>query len=491
MGDTLRAMTDYDKAIQLDRFEPEGYIRRGRLLAARGDMDAALSDLNRAIQLDSTNTLAYFNRAILNAESDRVREAMADLDKVLQYEPGNALTLYNRSLLSAQLGDFESALADMDRVISINPSNVLAYFNRAGFFVSMERWDDALADYNKAIELFPDFAKAYMNRSWVELQMGMRRASREDYLTAQRKVAEYHASSVEGAEFADTTRRFNALLALDADFARHGFNNEMLQYRDVDINLKPLYKFILTDTRDATNYALRHRYENPLLEQFLDNMPVPVAIVPVGTASEAPDSLVLPVNLSPGMRSFLQALADVEAHHYTAALEHYDRASSASVADDTYARFYRGFYLMNRAVLRAEMIDFIASFESNVQTLTMDDRGSVRARVREQVSRQYDYSQAVEDMEAAAEALPGIPYIHFNLANLYCLSSRLVEAIDEYEKAIRLYPWMGEAYFNRGLVLIYLKDKEKGCIDLSRAGELGVGDAYSVISRYCDEDSGL
>ena len=41
---------------------------------------------------------------------------------------------------------------------------------------------------------------------------------------------------------------------------------------------------------------------------------------------------------------------------------------------------------------------------------------------------------------------------------------------------------------NRGLVLIYLKDKEKGCIDLSRAGELGVADSYSVIAKYCSED---
>ena len=37
-------------------------------------------------------------------------------------------------------------------------------------------------------------------------------------------------------------------------------------------------------------------------------------------------------------------------------------------------------------------------------------------------------------------------------------------------------------------MLIYLKDKEKGCIDLSRAGELGVDDSYSVISKYCTED---
>ena len=47
---------------------------------------------------------------------------------------------------------------------------------------------------------------------------------------------------------------------------------------------------------------------------------------------------------------------------------------------------------------------------------------------------------------------------------------------------------MGDAYFNRALALIFIKDKEKGCIDLSRAGELGVTDAYGVISKYCKED---
>ena len=30
--------------------------------------------------------------------------------------------------------------------------------------------------------------------------------------------------------------------------------------------------------------------------------------------------------------------------------------------------------------------------------------------------------------------------------------------------------------------------QEKGCIDLSTAGELGVADAYSVISKYCEEE---
>ena len=482
LGDSLKALEDYNRAIKLDRFEPEGYIRRGTLKAARRQYVESLQDYDKAIELDSTATLAYFQRALVRCETGNLKAAMEDLNTVLKYEPGNALTLYNRSLLSAQVGDFEGALADMDRVIAINPGNVLAWFNRAGFFVEMARWDDALADYNKAIELYPDFAKAYMNRAYVELQMGMNRASKEDYRTARAKVAAYENATAGGADFADTTRKYSSLLALDADFARSGgFEDEMLRHRDVDINLKPLYRFVLAKDRDAGgSYMIEHRYENRLLDEYLASAHVPVAV-----SQEPPaENLSAPASSD----AFVKGMADVAGKQYTLALQHYTEAVDGPAPASPYGAYYKAFYLMNRGALRADMIDFIASFESNVQTLTMDDKGNTRARVQQQVSREYDYSEALADMEAAAEILPSLPYIQFNLGNLYSLSSRFVEAIESYNKAIKLYPWMGSAYFNRGLVLIYLKDKEKGCIDLSRAGELGVDGAYNVISRYCDKE---
>ena len=490
LGDTLKALDDYNKAIKLDRFEPECYIRRGRLFASQGDMDGAIEDMDMAISLDSLNSLAYFNRALFLSEKGQPREAMSDLDKVLDMEPGNALTLYNRSLIKAQVGDFEGALEDMDRVININPGNVLAYFNRAGFFVEMARWDDALADYNKAIELYPDFAKAYMNRSFVELQMGMKRASRADWQTAQNKVREYRSKTSTGeAVFADTTLKYSSLLALDADFARKDFDDEMLQYRDVDINLKPLFKFVLSAENQNVNYALKSRFENPLLDRFTSTRMLPIVLTDDPSSVEAPSDKVIDEVLygSGSTDEFLLALSDVRSRQFNSAMAHYNAAIENE--DDRYAIYYKGFYYMNRAVLRAEMIDFIASIESNVQTLSMDDKGAARARVREQISTRYDYTEAVEDMEQAVLALPGIPYVHYNMGNLLCLSSRLVEAIESYNKAISLYPALGEAYFNRGLVLIYLKDKEKGCIDLSRAGELGIEDSYSVIHRYCKEEN--
>ena len=504
LGDTLSALKDYNKAIKLDRFEPSGYIRRARLEAERGNNESALEDLTKAIELDNSNTLAYFTRAIVNADLYNYREALEDLNAVLEREPGNALTLYNRSLLYAQLGNYEGALEDMDRVISINPRNVLAYFNRASYFVAMGRWADALADYNSAIDLYPDFARAYLNRSWVELQMGMRRASREDYRIAEQKIREFREkSSADAASFADTTRKYSSLLSLDADFARTDFDDEMLQYRDVDVKLRPLYKFILSGRKLESSYAtLDQRYENPLLSRFISELSLPVELTQAKSDNQQSSSLTgdsgnfmglaevpeIPTRPdSSAMTDFLCALADVERNQFNSALMHYDK-SLQETDSSPYASYYRAFYYMNRAVLRAEMIDFIASIESSVPTLTMDDSGHTRARVSEQVTRGYDYSEAVADMEAAAEALGNIPHIWFNLGNLYCLSSRLVEAIGSYDKAISLYPYMGDAYFNRGLILIYLKDKDKGCIDLSRAGELGVGDAYSIIARYCEEE---
>ena len=502
LNDTTKALEDYNRAIRLDRFDPEGYIRRGRVYALRKDYNDAIADMDKAIGLDTTNTFAYFNRALMYYDQNNYNAAMSDLNRVLRDEPGNALTLYNRSLINAQVGNMEDALADMDHVININPENVLAYYNRASYFVRMGRWMDALDDYDKAIELYPDFAKAYLNRSYVKNMLGRTKSSKQDYDTAQKKVQEDRAkNAADEGSFADTTKKYSSLIALDADFAKKDFDNELLQNRDINIRLKSLYKFSLAARRDNQNIALRHRYENPLIDKFISDSPIVMTVSNSDSlvkpefahgidASLYGDSYLAagdPKSLTDADRAFIKGLYDVQSKQFTSALNQFDAAVN-SESKGKYSEYYKAFYYLNRGVLRAEMIDFISSIESNVQTLTMDDKGTTRARVRDQVSRTYDYSEAIEDMLAADRILPGIPYVYFNLGNLYCLSSKFVESVDSYTKAINVYPYMGDAYYNRGLVLIYLKDKEKGCIDLSRAGELGVGDAYSVISKYCEEE---
>jgi tetratricopeptide (TPR) repeat protein len=64
------------------------------------------------------------------------------------------------------------------------------------------------------------------------------------------------------------------------------------------------------------------------------------------------------------------------------------------------------------------------------------------------------------------------------------ISGKLPEAYDDYTRAIELNSNLGEAYYNRGLVQILMKDTRKGCLDISKAGELGIEMAYQTLKQF-------
>ncbi|MCI2082151.1 MAG: tetratricopeptide repeat protein [Bacteroidales bacterium] len=488
LGDTIRAMQDYDKAVSIDRFDADCYVRRSRIYALKGNDDAAISDLNTAINLDSSYTLAHFNRALLLYGNKDVKGALADLNKVLKDDPGNALTLYNRALILAQMGDYENSLNDFDRVIYINPNNVLAYFNRASVFLDMGRWADAAEDYTRAIELYPDFAKAYMNRSYANSMMGHKKESESDYKTAQKKVQAYMIrtrDSAGAALFADTNKQYNKLISFESDFSKKNFDNELLQYRDVDIKLKPLYR-ITPGSNDNNALLISENLNYPRLNRFLSSLPVKMVFSAnkVNYSINTYGNLLGSGSLGEGRDSktlFTRAIFEAERKQFNTSMVLYEQALRKDSSD--------AFIYINRGALQAEMIDFISSMGNNVPVISLSNSNSTHTRLQEQVSENYDYTAALMDMKRAADMIPDFPYVYYNLGNLYTLSNNLPEAIDQYTHALKLYPYIPEAYYNRGLVLIYLKDKEKGCIDISKAGELGISDAYAVIKKYCETEN--
>lgn len=491
LGDTTKALDNYNQAIRIDRYDADAYVRRARIYALREQFTDAIEDLDTAIRLDSTNTLAYFNRGLMKYDNKDIQGALDDLDKVLRDDPGNALTLYNRALIYSQIGDFEKALDDYDRVININSENVLAYFNRASVFLEMQRYDKAISDYSRAIELYPDFAKAYMNRAYARNMLGQWAASQQDYDIARAKISEYqqNTSTKEGYEaFADTTQSYSHLIDFDADFAKKNFDNELLQYRDVDIGLKPLYKFAAasrTQISDLTTLSRRLQYEK--LDEFYREVPLEIKLTTEkdsGLPENFTAKIVDVTRKASADRSagnlFARAVLETAQSQFNTAMACYNEAISK--APDNV------FLYINRGVLQADMTDFISSMDNSIRVLSLDNSATARMTVSDNsAGRTYDYSAAISDFMKAAETAPDFPYTYYNLGNLFCLSEDMLTAISQYTKALELYPYLSEAYYNRGLVLIYLKDKEKGCLDMSMAGELGIADAYSVIKKYCTE----
>ena len=58
--------------------------------------------------------------------------------------------------------------------------------------------------------------------------------------------------------------------------------------------------------------------------------------------------------------------------------------------------------------------------------------------------------------------------------------------IDDYTRAIEINPKYANAYYQRGLARIKSGQKDSGCLDLSKARELGVKEAYEIIREKCN-----
>ncbi|MBR3846106.1 MAG: tetratricopeptide repeat protein, partial [Alistipes sp.] len=105
-------------------------------------------------------------------------------------------------------------------------------------------------------------------------------------------------------------------------------------------------------------------------------------------------------------------------------------------------------------------------------------------RLHNNTKRTYSYDEAIADLNKVLKLFPDFAYAYYNRANLMALSGDLPAAFEDYTKAIEQHPHFAEAYYNRGIIQIFMKDTRKGCLDLSKAGELGIQQAYELLKVH-------
>ena len=480
MKDTLRAEADFDKAIRTNRESPDGYNRRGNLHMTRGQNLLALEDFNSAIKCDTTYAPSYFNRALALNRLKRPGEALRDFDHVLQLDSTSSVTYFNRAIVRTQVGDLNRALDDYNRVAMYSPDNVLVYFNRALLYTRLKQPRAAIDDYSRAIELYPDFAAAYINRSELKRQTGDIRGAKSDLNTAQQKIAEYRSrlwDSTRVSEFADTSRRFNRLLSFDTKLtARRLVDGQ----EDSNISLLPLFKFTMRDSVTSPVIVARKQYNVPAIDSLTERLGGHPYTFANSESDIAADSLVRLSRELAAIPSddychlFRLGVAQSLVRQYTSSVGTFSTLIELYPADP--------FLYINRSTVRAEMTDFISSISQGYGRITVESDPA--KRLHNTSTRSYDYDEAIADLNKAAKLMPDVAYIYYNRGNLQAISGRLPEAFDDYSRAIELNPDFAEAYYNRGLVQIYMKDTRKGCLDVSKAGELGIAQAYRVLNLY-------
>ncbi|MGN0034056.1 MAG: tetratricopeptide repeat protein [Candidatus Limimorpha sp.] len=472
------ALEDMNKAVYYDFFNIEAIIRRGMIQIERKDYEAAINDFNYALRFDKDNPLIYFNRAVASLNLGDTIAALNDYEKANIIDQRNALTYYNRAIIYSVMEEYDVALALYNKVIEINPQNIYGYFNRGILFYKMKQWDNAEDDFTTVIELFPDFIDAWINRSVVRFEKNDIIGAENDQYQAKKIMAfiSEDDANVDSLYNHYSKMDYNKIINFESDFVNGNRQSSLIQF--ADISIKPCVGFIVTLTENNTSF-----YLDATLSQLSESNSIPGKLAYVKNDIFDPkhkslinDSIIENID-NEKLRILLQGMYNFE-------LFNYQRGETlfTSLLNDRDFGLYAAINLSALQYAKAELLLNDQTYDNSIYIT----QKRVSNRPQTFSYEKPDYRQSLNTLSEMLDKNRKNPILWYNIGNIHLQMQEFNKAINDYTNAISLDSNLAEAYYNRALTLLYLNEKELAVRDLSKAGELGINDAYVVMKRFSE-----
>ena len=526
MEDFDGAIADYSKSIDLKPATANTYLNRSSAKQMKGDLEGAIKDCDAAIRIRPHFSSAYLVRGIAKFEKKDFAGALKDYDLCIRLDPKTSSAYVNRGIVKHQLNDYKGAIRDYDMAIQFDPSIAAAWLNR-GIAKESLKIPGSEKDLAMAAELDPKFA-AFKKRLDVEEEKEKQRrqygfvlpnpsqnpnqaqtnqpagnkssqsnatpgiqqiAAVPSNLPAQADTTAFKQENKSGPVTQNRKRR-NIVVTEDGKISETDIKDGLVQNRNVKIVMQPDF-LISVFNKDSVDFN-RLQYYNMEIEALnnknnnepfliISNRPYAYQTIHKDAFKTLVQNWTNDINTDKkNSNSYLnRGIIFEQSENFNEAIKDF---SKAITADNRNMLAY-----FCRANSRAKMVDFIRSQGSlpEPEILNMNgNKTTIEAKTGE--VKILDYEDIIQDYEAILYMNPNFIFAWFNMANTKVKKRDYLNAIKDYSKAIQLEPDFGEAYFNRGLTRIYLNDLEGGALDLSRAGELGLTEAYNVIKRYCN-----
>lgn len=477
LKDTTSALAAIEKSIELDPYDDGTWAVRAGIALSHEEWATGEEYLTEAIRLSSKVANYYINRALARLKLNNLRGAMADYDTALDFEPNNFLGHYNRGLLRAQVGDDNRAITDFDFVLTLEPDNVMALFNRAILLQNTGDLRGAIRDLTAVIDEFPNFWLGLTHRAECYRAVGQTAKAEEDEFRVYKARMDKSLYGIQPRMDKEKLRKrsdidpdkYNQIVVADEEESPQEYANAYrgrVQNRQASLEVMPMYEL---------------SYER-LSSEVKSYVPYDRVVDAFNSASKVSGRIGALLYINCGS----SRLTEYGSSQYFAYID-----SLSSVKDrDVVTSFRRG-------VAYAMVQDFDSAIEDFTQCILADSSFALawwQRAVCQSKANAVNASEGTDvtmktanvlsDLTEGIAVSPATAYLYYNRGNVYFARRDYTHAIEDYSTAISLDDRNAEAYFNRGVALILAERNAEGVSDLSKAGELGLYEAYSIIKKY-------
>ena len=489
--DTLGALDAFTKASEYDRTNPAAWSALGVTNLMLDREEEAYVQLTQAINLGSKWAGDYTNRGIIHYHRHNYRGALSDYDHAVQLAPNDADSYYNRGIMRREVGDYNQALEDLTKAIALAPERTEMRYQRGLVEMQLRQWSDVVSDMDSLIARYPYFLPSYYLAAQAKAQQGNQAAAfryrqqaqqleqQKEQIQAQQAANPNTDVSLADAQpqKKDYRKEFSANTAQNQ---QEPTEEEQKYDSKTRGSVQKRYQDVVNEPNIGLSYysqdlsLRRTNYYHPLIDRLNRSEALPAALRFTGQE----------IALTAEMVDFhfeeitrLSQLIDAE----PAAILYLARAFEFAIVQD----YTSAIDDCTRALQDPKTdysLQIIATFcRANWRYRLLEYQ---RATGEQEATKNMDFDIMLRDYDQVIRLQSDFTFALYNKANILCAQRNWKEAINHYTQAISIDTDFAEAYFNRGLTYIYIGENEKGLNDLSKAGELGIYQAYNLITRF-------
>jgi tetratricopeptide (TPR) repeat protein len=170
-GRTDEAILSGQKAVSINKRDPDAYNYLGRAFYAKGQMEEALHCFQQALRLKPNEAELHHACGSILSSLSRDTEAEAAFRQAVLLAPTSA-SLASLAALELKLGQTEEAVRFARRATKRDPQNVEAHVVLAQALAESGDAESAKAAWNRALEVSPQPAETLLRRAGVKIEMG-------------------------------------------------------------------------------------------------------------------------------------------------------------------------------------------------------------------------------------------------------------------------------------------------------------------------------